>query len=340
MAEPILVTGGAGYIGSHACKALARHGFFPIVYDNLSTGHAYAVKWGPLIQADLEDREKLREALAYFRPKAVLHFASDAIVAESMGNPGKYYRNNVAGSLSLLEAMRDQEIKNLIFSSTCATYGHPQSPSLSEDHPQHPINPYGRTKWMVEQMIADFEAAHGLHSVVLRYFNAAGADLAADVGENHTPETHLIPAIIQTALGLRKEVVVYGADFDSKDGSAVRDYIHVQDLAEAHVAALRWILSEQKSVSLNLGSGAGHSVFEMIEAVRAFSKKEVPVRLEKRRAGEPGILTASNDRAKALLGWTPRYSDLSTIIGSAWKWHQFLFDHASLLQSATQRQKC
>jgi UDP-arabinose 4-epimerase len=328
MSEPILVTGGAGYIGSHTCKALAKAGYLPIVYDNLSTGHAYAVKWGPFVQGDLNDKAKLNEAFEIYRPKAVIHFAADALVVESMQNPAKYYRNNVGSTISLLEAMRDNEVKKLVFSSTCATYGSPQFTPITEKHPQLPINPYGKSKLMIEQMLADFETIHGISSVILRYFNAAGADLETEIGENHTPETHLIPSIIQTALSLKKEIVVYGTDFGSSDGSAIRDYIHVQDLANAHVAALK-----APSAAINLGSGKGYSVLEIIDAVQKFCGKALPVRLEGRRAGEPGILTADNTKAKELLNWTPQYSDLSTLIESAWKWHQLLFENVHLIQA-------
>lgn len=329
MSETILVTGGAGYIGSHTCKALAKAGYLPVVYDNLSTGHAYAVKWGPFVQGDLNDVARLNETFKNFKPAAVIHFAADAIVIESMTHPGKYYRNNVGSTIALLEAMRDHDVKKLVFSSTCATYGNPQFTPITEKHPQNPINPYGRTKLMIEQMISDFEMAHGLKAVILRYFNAAGADLETQIGENHTPETHLIPTIIQTALGLKDEIVVYGTDFDSRDGSAVRDYIHVQDLAEAHVAALTC-----EKGCINLGTGTGYSVLEIIEAVQRFCGKTLPVRLENRRLGEPGILTADNGRARQLLNWSPRVSDLPTLIESAWKWHQLLFENAPLLRSA------
>lgn len=329
MSESILVTGGAGYIGSHTCKALAKAGYLPVVYDNLSTGHAYAVKWGPFVEGDLNDRAKLNEAFSQYRPKAVIHFAADALVIESMTDPAKYYRNNVANTISLLEAMKEHGVPHLVFSSTCATYGNPQFTPITEAHPQAPINPYGRSKWMIEQMLADFERAYGMRAVILRYFNAAGADLETQIGENHLPETHLIPTIIQTALGIREEIVVYGTDFDSKDGSAIRDFIHVQDLANAHVAALN-----SPSAAINLGTGMGYSVLEIIDAVQKFCGKSLPVRLENRRAGEPGILTADNARARELLNWTPQYSDLPTLIESAWKWHQLLFENASLVRKA------
>jgi UDP-arabinose 4-epimerase len=335
--DAILVTGGAGYIGSHVCKALAKGGFLPVTYDNLSTGHAYAVKWGPFVQADLCEKEKLIETIQKFQVKAVLHFAASALVVESMANPGLYYRNNCAGSLSLLEAMQATHVPYLVFSSTCAVYGQPKFVPLTEVHPLSPINPYGRSKWMVEQMIADFEMAHGVRSAVLRYFNIAGADLETEIGENHTPETHLIPSVIQAALGQKKEIVVYGTDFPSQDGSAVRDYIHVQDLADAHVSALKWLFANNQSVQINLGTGSGHSVLEIINAVQKFCGKPLPVRLEQARAGEPSNLTADNSKAKELLGWTPKLSDLPTLIESAWKWHQLLAENAHLLKTTLNR---
>lgn len=329
MAEAILVTGGAGYIGSHTCKALALAGYVPVVFDNLSTGHAYAVKWGPFIQADLNNRAKLDEAFLVYKPKAVIHFAADAIVTESMQDPGKYYRNNVGSTIALLEAMRDHGLKKLVFSSTCALYGNPGLNPVTEKHPILPLSPYGRSKWMNEEIIHDFEMAHGIEATILRYFNAAGADLETQIGENHSPETHLIPSIIQAALGIRQEIVVYGTDFPSKDGSAVRDYIHVMDLALAHVAAL-----SAPKCTVNLGSGTGYSVLEIIRAVEEFCAKKLSVRLENRREGEPGVLTADFSKAKELLGFSPKMSDLTTIVESGWKWHQLLYENAHLLKAA------
>jgi UDP-glucose-4-epimerase GalE len=335
--DSILVTGGAGYIGSHTCKALAKAGFLPIAYDNLSTGHAYAVKWGPFVEGDLRDEALLSETFKTYQPKAVLHFAASALVVESMRDPGKYYKNNVASSIALLEAMRQHEVHHLVFSSTCATYGQASSIPITEEHAQLPINPYGRSKLMVEQIIADFEAIYPLQTMILRYFNAAGADPETELGENHTPETHLIPSIIQTALGAPRELVVYGTDFPTKDGSAIRDYIHVSDLSLAHVAALKKLLAGGKSAQINLGSGRGYSVLEIIDAVQKFSRLSLPTRLEMRRQGEPSTLLADNTKASQLLEWSPTLSDLPTIIESAWKWHKLLFENEPLLRAGLKR---
>jgi len=340
MKKTVLVTGGAGYIGSHACKQLALAGFVPVTYDNLSTGHAYAVKWGPFVQGDLNDRIKLDEAFLQYKPIAVLHFAAHAIVSESMQDPGFTYRNNVNATVHLLEAMRDHKVPFLVFSSTCATYGLPKQIPITEEHPQEPISPYGRSKWMIEQIIRDFERTHGIRCAMLRYFNVAGADFATEIGENHAVETHLIPSILQTAIGLRKEVIVYGTDFATKDGSAVRDYIHVQDLAEAHVKALQRLLSHQKSLTVNLGTGTGYSVFEILEAVQKFCGHPLSARLEKRREGDPPILVADAKKAFELLTWKPLHSDLPTLIESAWKWHKLLFDNAHLLKATLGAKEC
>ncbi|HEX2583082.1 MAG TPA: UDP-glucose 4-epimerase GalE [Chlamydiales bacterium] len=337
MAETILVTGGAGYIGSHTCKALAKAGFTPVVYDNLSTGHAYAIKWGPFVQGDIGDPVRLSEAITSFKPKAVLHFAGSALVVESVQQPAKYYRNNLSTTLTLLETMREHHVQNLLFSSSCATYGHPQFTPITEEHPQFPVSPYGRTKWMAEQMMIDFGNAYGLKSIFLRYFNAAGADLETQIGENHTPETHLIPSIIQTALGIKEEIVVYGTDFSTPDGSAIRDYIHVQDLADAHVLALQYLLEKQTTTAINLGTGKGSSVLEIINAIQTFCSKAISVRLENRRPAEPSTLTADNQKAKQLLGWQPNHSTLPILIESAWKWHQLLLQNSAILRGAIQR---
>jgi UDP-arabinose 4-epimerase len=333
MNRAILVTGGAGYIGSHTCKALALAGYTPVVYDNLSTGHAYAVKWGPFVQADLADKTKLIETMRAYHPVAVIHFAASSLVSESVMDPGKYYRNNVGNTLTLLEAMREAGVPRIVFSSTCATYGVPLVTPITEKHPQNPINPYGKSKWMIEQMLADFETAHGIFPVILRYFNAAGADMETQIGEHHEPETHLIPSIIMTALGAKNELTIYGTDFPTKDGSAIRDYIHVQDLADAHVAAL----SCDKATAINLGTGVGHSVFEIVEAVQKFCGKTVPVRLENRRAGDATVLVADNAKAKELLQWEPKRSTLPILIESAWNWHQLLHENEALVRQALDR---
>ncbi len=337
MAATVLVTGGAGYIGAHACKALAAAGFLPITYDNLSTGHPYAVKWGPLVQGDLLDKPKLEETMRNFQIGAVMHFAASALVVESMHSPELYYKNNVAATLSLLEVMRKSGLSKLVFSSTCATYGNPTQLPISEAHPQAPINPYGRTKWMIEQMLADFGKAYGLQSAVLRYFNAAGADANAEIGENHTPETHLVPAVIQAALGLRPEVVVYGTTFPTADGSAVRDYVHVSDLADAHVLALQKLMSKNESFTLNLGTGTGSSVLQIIEAVETFSGKKIAVRLEAARPGEPHTLLADGARARTELGWNPSRSGLKNIVETAWKWHSLLAEQSPIVRSTMHR---
>lgn len=333
----ILVTGGAGYIGAHVCKALAKEGFLPVTYDNLSTGHAYAVKWGPFIQASLCEKEKLKETCLLYQPQAVIHLAASALVIESMQNPAKYYRNNFVGTLSLLETMQECNIRSLVFSSTCATYGQPQFVPITEEHPQNPINPYAKSKLMLEHIMADFDATHGIKTISLRYFNAAGADLETEIGENHTPETHLIPSVIQTALGIRPEIVVYGTDFPSQDGSAIRDYVHVQDLASAHILALKLVLAEKKSHAINLGTGIGHSVLEVIQAVEKHSNLSVPVRFEEKRSGEPCTLVADNRLAHTLLNWTPKHSNLDSLIQSAWKWHELLSENAAVLRNTLQK---
>jgi len=320
--KTVLVTGGAGYIGSHTCKALSQAGFLPVTYDNLSTGHESAVKWGPFVHGDIADEHTLTETIKAFKPEAVLHFAADALVLESQQNPSKYYRNNVAGTLCLLETMRACAINQLIFSSTCSIYGAPKLSPITEDHALCPITPYGRSKWMAEQIMDDFDRAYGLKTVKLRYFNAAGADLDSDVGEQHNPETHLIPRAIQTALGLRKEIVVYGTDFETHDGSAVRDFTHVKDLADAHVLALEYLQNSGQSDVFNLGTGQGMSVFEIIDAIQKFSGMPFKVLLDKRHEGDPDILTADSQKAKRILQWVPKYSSLPTIIESAYKWHK------------------
>ena len=320
--QTVLVTGGAGYIGSHACKALAHAGYLPVSYDSLEHGHAEAVRWGPLEQGNIADRARLDEVITRHRPLAVMHFAAYAYVGESVSDPGKYYRNNVAGSLTLLEALRDHGIAACIFSSTCATYGVPQRLPLTEDHPQQPINPYGASKLMVERMLGDFDAAHGLRSISLRYFNAAGADPEGETGESHDPETHLIPLVLDAAAGTRPSVTVYGSDYDTADGTCIRDYIHVSDLADAHVLAMRALLDGAKTTAYNLGNGAGFSVREVIDCARRVTGRDIAVAEGARRPGDPAVLVGDAHRIRTELGWSPRLADLEAIIATAWRWHQ------------------
>lgn len=318
----ILVTGGAGYIGSHACKALSEAGFTPVVFDNLIYGHRDSVRWGPLVLADLLDQHAIASAISEFQPIAVMHFAAYAYVGESVQNPGKYYRNNVVGSLNLLEAMRESGLKKIIFSSTCATYGLPQEDLISETHGQNPINPYGTSKLMIEQMLRDFDLAHDFRSICLRYFNAAGADANAEVGEEHDPETHLIPLVLDVASGLRDSITIFGDDYATPDGSCIRDYVHVSDLADAHVLALKALLNDAQTTAYNLGNGQGYSVKEVIAAARIVTGRNVSVNIGARRAGDPPRLVGDATLIKNTLGWKPIYAALPDIIGSAWRWHQ------------------
>ncbi len=319
---PILVTGGAGYVGSHACKALAHSGFLPVTIDNLVYGHEWAVKWGPLIRGDISDRPLLDNVFGTYKPVAVLHFAAYAYVGESVVAPEKYYRNNVAGTLALLDAVLAHHCSNLVFSSTCATYGVPRQVPILEDHPQRPINPYGHSKLMIEQILKDYEKAYGLRSAVLRYFNAAGADLDGEIGEDHEPETHLIPLAIQAALGQRESISIFGTDYPTPDGTAIRDYIHVTDLADVHVLALQHLIAGKGSLALNVGTGQGHSVSEVIDMAEKQSGLQVPAKETARREGDPPELVADPGEAVRVLGWRARHSDLQTVIDSAVKWHR------------------
>lgn len=319
--QAVLVTGGAGYIGSHTCKALAQAGYLPVTYDTLEHGHPWAVKWGPLVQGDLSDRDLLARTMGDYEVKAVIHFAGYCYVGESMSKPGKYFHNNSVNTLALLESMREAGVASIVFSSTCATYGMPAQMPMHERDPQHPINPYGESKLVVEKMLRWWGIAHGLKWIALRYFNAAGADPDGEIGEDHDPETHLIPLTIQAALKERGSLDIYGTDYPTPDGSAVRDYIHVTDLADAHVRALGHLDAGGESVALNLGTGAGHSVREVVRMVEAVSGRSVPVRETERRAGDPAELVADAGRVAELLGWQPRHSSLRQIIESAWRWH-------------------
>ena len=317
----VLVTGGAGYIGSHTCKALAAAGYSPIALDSLVYGHRWAVRWGPLERVDLADRDAVERALRDHRVDAVIHFAAYAYVGESMTDPGKYFRNNVANTLNLLEAMRAASVRTIVFSSTCATYGVPDAVPIAEDHPQRPVNPYGESKLFIERALHWHGVADGLRWMALRYFNAAGADPDGEIGEDHDPETHLIPLAIETALGRRRELQVMGTDYPTPDGTAVRDYIHVTDLADAHVRALRHLAEDGTSGALNLGTGNGHSVREVVAMVERVSGRKVNTRNAPRRAGDPPALVAAPGRARELLGWEPRWSSLESIVRTAYRWH-------------------
>jgi UDP-arabinose 4-epimerase len=317
MPRYILVTGGAGFIGSHICKALSRAGMIPVTYDNLSTGHADSVRWGPLIRAELADAAALRRTLAEFSPDCVIHCGANAYVGESVDMPRKYYRNNVVGSLTLLEACLDQDIERIVFSSSCATYGIPASLPIREESPQHPINPYGRTKLIFEMALEDFAAAYGIRFAALRYFNAAGADPEGELAERHHPETHLIPRALLAAAGRLERLDIFGTDYATEDGTCVRDYVHVSDLAQAHLAAVNHLMAGGGSLSVNLGSGRGTSVREILEAIYRASGREVPVNYRARRVGDPPILFANTARAKAELGFAPVLSDIDTIIRTA-----------------------
>lgn len=321
MTRRVLVCGGAGYIGSHMAKWLAAHGAEPVVLDNLSTGHREAVRFGPLVEADLLDPASLDAAFAAGPFEAVMHFCARSLVGESVQQPLAYYENNVAGTLNLLQAMRRHGVDRIVFSSTAAVFGEPVAATIDEDHPKTPINPYGASKLMVERMLADAAQAYGLRSVTLRYFNAAGASADGDIGEAHTPETHLIPNVLRAALGDGSRLKVFGDDWPTPDGTCVRDYIHVDDLAQAHWLALDHMAAHGGAHAFNLGNGRGFSVREVIAAAEAASGRTVAFDIAPRRAGDPAVLVAASDRAREVLGWSPRHADLAEIIDSAWRWH-------------------
>lgn len=318
----VLVTGGAGYIGSHACKVLSERGFVPVAFDNLSTGWASAVKFGPLVQADLADRAALDAAFAEYAPVAVMHFAAASLVGESMSNPGKYWRNNVMGSLNLVEAAVSAGCLDFVFSSTCAVYGEQDGIVLTEESQRAPINAYGSSKHAVEEILRDFRASHGLRTVIFRYFNVAGADPEGKLGECHRPETHLIPVMLEAIDGQRPELVIHGDDYPTHDGTCVRDYVHVMDLVEAHVLGLEWLQAGKNSTVFNLGTGSGFSVREVISHCRAATGKAVPHRFGPRRAGDAASLVSGSHRAIDELGWEPRRSSLKLMIRDAWNWHR------------------
>ncbi|MDX0678941.1 UDP-glucose 4-epimerase GalE [Sinorhizobium medicae] len=316
-APRILVTGGAGYIGSHTAKLLRLEGIEPIVYDNLTTGNRSAVRWGPFVLGDILDGNHLVEVLEYHRPDAVIHFAASAYVGESVADPAKYYNNNVRGTLSLLDACRRTGVDKVIFSSSCATYGVPAVLPIHETTPQDPINPYGKTKLMAEHMLADYAAAFKLNYVALRYFNACGADPEGDLGEWHDPETHLIPRALMAAAGTILHLEVFGEDYDTPDGTCVRDYIHVSDLASAHVLAYRHLAKGGENLAINVGTGRGFSIREVLRAIVEVTGRDVPVVFRRRRFGDPPTLYADGGLACRTLGFLPRYSDLETIVRTA-----------------------
>ncbi len=320
--KTVLVTGGAGYIGSHACKALHQAGYIPVTFDNLSTGWRNAVKFGPFEHGDLRDRDRLDQVFQTYRPVAVMHFAALSLVGESVADPGKYWDNNVTGSLRLIEAAVSAGCMNVVFSSTCATYGDQDNVVLNEDSQQHPINPYGASKRAIEEILRDFSVAYGLNHVIFRYFNVAGADPEAEIGEFHQPETHLIPLLLQAIDGQRDALTIHGVDYPSPDGTCIRDYVHVCDLVDAHVLGLRWLEQGQGSRVFNLGTGTGFSVREVIEEARAVTNQPVPVVEGPRRAGDCTKLVSGSSRAVQELGWTPARSTMRTMIADAWRWHQ------------------
>lgn len=320
----ILIVGGAGYIGSHVNKVLNERGYETIILDNLSYGHEESVKWGTLCKCDLANINEVDDIFTKYNINAVMHFSSFIDVGESVRNPEKYYNNNVVNTMNLLNVMLKHDVKKFIFSSTCATYGIPQKIPLTENHPQNPINPYGWTKLMVERILKDYDTAYGLKSVILRYFNASGADESGIIGEWHNPETHLIPLILDAAMGKREDIKIFGTDYDTPDGTCIRDYIHVTDLADAHILSLEYLNKNNQSNQFNLGNGQGFSVKEVIESVKRVTGRNFNVTQTRRREGDPAILIGSSKKAKDTLGWDPQYVNIDKIIETAWIWHQKL----------------
>lgn len=322
MSRVILVTGGAGYIGSHVCKALARQGFLPVTYDNLCSGNESAVKWGPLEVGDIRDSKRLSEVIRIYKPAAIMHFAALIQVADSVTNPAEYYDNNIHGSYCLLEQARAHGVKNMVFSSTAAVYGTPESDMISEDSPLNPINPYGQTKLAMENMIRDYAQAYDFNTAILRYFNAAGADPQGELGTAYKKDTHIIPLLMRVASGDMSEIKVFGTDYNTADGTAMRDYIHVTDLADAHIKALTHIMSKSESLTLNIGTTSGQSVRNVLDAARKVTGQKIPSTNCDRRAGDPAVLVADATRANEVLAWTPQYSDIESIVKTAWQWRQ------------------
>lgn len=317
----VLVTGGAGYIGSHTCKALARQGHDVVVYDNLSTGHRNLIRWGAFEYGDIRDAVRLSAVLRHHKPDGCIHFASSIAVGESVIDPGKYYDNNVIGSLRIMECLRDTGCNNLVVSGTAAVYGLPESVPIGEDTTLNPINPYGRTKLIMEWMLQDFAIAHNLRWASLRYFNAAGGDPEGHTGERHDPETHLIPNVLRAIDGDIPALRLFGDDYDTPDGTCIRDYIHVSDLAAAHVLALEYLWAGKPPIAMNLGTGLGISVREILDAAHKVTGRAVPHSVEGRRAGDPARLVADSSLAQKMLGWNMQYSDINTILDTAWQWH-------------------
>ena len=320
-ARSVLVTGGAGYIGSHAAKALSRAGYRVVVYDNLIAGHREAVKYGPFVEGDISDVPAVRDAIRRHQIFAVMHFAAFLDVGESVREPARYYRNNVIGALGVLEAMAEESVGHFVLSSTCATYGEPRETPISEAHPQHPVNSYGETKLAIERALPHFERAHNLRWAALRYFNAAGADLEGEIGEDHAPEVHLIPRALDAATG-GQCLQLFGDDYPTPDGTCLRDYVHVSDLADAHVRALDVLVETAKSDAYNLGTGVPQSVRQVIDTVERVTGRRVPWTLAPRRPGDPAALYAAVQKAQTELGWMPRFSDLESIVRTAWAWRQ------------------
>lgn len=318
----ILVTGGAGYIGSHVNKLLNRLKFSTVVFDNLICGHRSFVRWGDFVQGDLADRDRIRSCFRQYPIEAVMHFGSFINVGESVDDPAKYYRNNVINTLNLLDVMREFNVEFFIYSSTSAIYGIPEEIPITEDHPMMPINPYGRTKLMIEQILSDYDSAYGIKHINLRYFNAAGADVDADIGEQHDPETHLIPLVLDVAARRKPHVRILGTDYETNDGTCIRDYIHVMDLAEAHILALDFLRQNGQSDSFNLGNGRGFSVRDIIRTVEKVTGCSIECIETDRRSGDSPILISSSKKAQERLNWHPRITDLETIIQTAWRWHQ------------------
>lgn len=318
--EKILVTGGAGYIGSHVNKLLNQRGYETVVFDNLVYGHPQAVKWGILETGDLADVRRLEEVFRKYKITAVLHFAAYAYVGESVTKPSKYYNNNVVNTLHLLDVMAKYDVKDIVFSSTCATYGVQERMPITEEAAQKPINPYGASKLMIERIMEDYGKAYGFHYCCLRYFNAAGADPEGEIGESHMPETHIIPLVLAAAAGDRKNISIFGGDYPTRDGSCIRDYIHVSDLADAHLLALDYVM-RGGSICLNLGNGRGTSVLELIKAAEKVTGKTIPTKMDERREGDPSVLTGNSEKAVKILGWKPQYCDIDVILRHAWNWY-------------------